>query len=59
MGSGKKDKRASSEPDERSPQEAAQARDAILKRMLQTKPKHQKDMMAERKADKGKMQPRK
>jgi hypothetical protein len=36
--------------DERSPEEAARTRDAILKRMLQTKPKHQRDLMAERKA---------
>jgi hypothetical protein len=36
--------------DERSPEEAVRARDAILKRMLQSKPKHQKDLMAERKA---------
>ena len=40
--------------DERSPAEAARQRDAILKRMLQTKPKQQKDIVAERKADRGK-----
>jgi hypothetical protein len=39
--------------DERSPEEAARARDSILKRMLQTKPKQQKDVMAERKAKRG------
>lgn len=39
---------------ERSPEEAARARDAILKRMLQTKPKPQKDVMAERKGRKPK-----
>jgi hypothetical protein len=35
--------------DQRSPEDAARTRDAILKRMLQTKPKQQKDLMAERK----------
>jgi membrane carboxypeptidase/penicillin-binding protein PbpC len=39
--------------DERNPEEAARARDAILKRMLQTKPKQQKDLMAERKKKRG------
>ena len=34
--------------DERSPEEAERTRDAILKRMLQTKPKLQKDLVAER-----------
>ena len=34
---------------DRSPEEAARARDDILKRMLHTKPKHQKDVVAERK----------
>jgi membrane carboxypeptidase/penicillin-binding protein PbpC len=37
---------------QRSPEEAARARDAILKRMLQTKPKQQKDLIAERKGKK-------
>jgi hypothetical protein len=36
--------------DEIPPDEAERRRDAILKRMLQTKPKQQKDLMAERKA---------
>jgi hypothetical protein len=35
--------------DERSPAEAERARDEILKCMLQTKPKQQKEMVAERK----------
>lgn len=35
--------------DERSAEEAERERDAILKRMLQTKPKQQKDMLKERK----------
>jgi hypothetical protein len=36
--------------DERTPEEVARTRDAILKRMLQTKPKQQKDLVAERRA---------
>lgn len=35
---------------ERTPAEAERERDAILKRMLQTKPKQQKDLVAERKS---------
>jgi len=36
---------------ERSPAEAERVRDAILKRMLQTKPKLQKDLVAERRGN--------
>lgn len=37
---------------DRSPEDAARARDNILKRMLQTKPKQQRALVSERKAKK-------
>jgi hypothetical protein len=45
-----------SNDDERSPAEAARVRDSILKRMLQTKPKQQKDLVAERRKRKPRTQ---
>ena len=46
-------RRPDTESDQLPPKEAAQRRDAILKRMLQTKPKQQQDLMAERKVKRG------
>jgi hypothetical protein len=39
--------------DERSPKETERIREATLKRLLSTPPKHHKDMIAERKAKRG------
>jgi membrane peptidoglycan carboxypeptidase len=50
MTNSKGPKRPDTESDQLPPKEAAQRRDAILKRMLQTKPKQQKDLMAERRS---------
>jgi len=39
--------------DERSPEDTERIREATLKRLLNTPPKHHKDMIAERKAKRG------
>jgi hypothetical protein len=43
--------------DERSPEETERIREATLKRLLNTPPKHHKDMVAERKAKQGRKAP--
>ena len=54
MANPKGPRRGDNEGDALPQKEAEQRRDAILKRMLQTKPKQQKDLMAERRGKSGK-----